>query len=692
MNRRRKWIVAAVVVTAAIVAAAASGWLPVGRALPPGPFRIGYVHDPPYMFTAPDGKARGLSVDVLREAGRRAGIAFEWVRVDPALNADTALGSGEVALWPGLTILPHRRPAIFFTEPWLRTDVYVVVYGDGGRPDASFAGTMGITPLPVMEHFAATVSPRANLVRLPDGAALLEALCAGKLDAAFVSANDLVEATAPHGTCKGADVRPHTLANSTLELAVASRPSSKDVALALRSQIDGMASDGTIKTIVFPYSFYAATEILAVYENLQNRAQRRLFTYGIVGLSAALIGALALSTALYRAQRAARRSLEERDALEVKLRSGQRLEAVGQLAGGVAHDFNNLITVILGNCEMARTHTTGPAVKEALSEIHSAGERAADLVRQLLAFSRRQVVVPRVLSLHDELRQVQPMLRRLVPEHIGIRLELGAGQDHVCMDPGQLSQVLLNVTVNARDAMPDGGTLTFSTGTLGPGGDGAGMVRLGIEDSGTGMPPEVQARAFEPFFSTKSPGKGTGLGLSTAYGIVAQAGGSMEIRSEVDRGTLVEILLPLATGPVEPGASLPPPSRPRVQGTILVVEDQDDVRRLVRQVLGKAGYEVVEAHDGVEGLEVLRSQASSIGLVLTDLVMPRMSGTAMHDAARASGLGTPFVFVSGYSEEQLAVDTRADIPLLQKPFTPAALLEAIETAWNSRTPDPDSRT
>jgi signal transduction histidine kinase/CheY-like chemotaxis protein len=683
-RRWRRTIGAAL--AAVVVAAGAWWWADAARTVSPGPYRIGYVHDPPYMFTGPDGVPRGLSVEVAREAARRAGLRLEWLRVDPASNADTALLDGTVDLWPALTVLPHREKTFFFTDPWLRTDVYMVVRGDGPAPDDDYTGTIGLPPLPVIEHLLATYAPRAPKVYMKDGPALARALCRGELSAALLPAGDFAYATmVPEWGCQAQGLRPHNMPNSTLNIAVASRPQFRDAALALRTQIDAMASDGSIQTIVLPYSFYAASEIFAVYENLQNRDRARLYRYGIAGLALALAGTIALSVALIRAQRSARRSVEARAALEAKMRTSQHLEAVGQLAGGVAHDFNNLITVIVGNCELAQVQAGDvPAIEEPLSEIRKASDRAAGLVRQLLAFSRRQVTTPTVLGLNDELQQTLPMLRRVLREHVVIELDLQARHDRVLMDRGQLSQIVLNLTVNARDAMPEGGMLRVATQNRRSSTGGPASICLSVSDTGIGMTPEVQSRAFEPFFSTKAPGQGTGLGLATVYGIVTQAGGSIDLRSRFGEGTTVEITLPVAQGEIEPARPVEPAAgQERTKAVILVVEDQADVRKLVVQALTAAGHTVLEADNGASGLECLEAHHESVDLVVSDVVMPALSGVAMMQAAAAVGIRVPALFMSGYAEDETAAREVAG-RLLRKPFTRDALLEAAETALRER--------
>ena len=283
------------------------------------------------------------------------------------------------------------------------------------------------------------------------------------------------------------------------------------------------------------------------YQLLQARSRARWLAIGAVVLAVFLLATLALLAALYRANRAVRRTYEEKAALEDKLHAAERLELVGQLAGGVAHDFNNLVTVIVGYSDLARESANdNPALSESLDEIRRAGDRATELVQQLLTVSGRQAVEPRVIALHDALTDMQPMLRRVLREEITLGLRLDASPDRVRMDPGQLSRVLLNLTLNAADAMPEGGHITIGTATdPADSPAGTGTVRLWFEDSGAGMQPEIAARAFEPFFTTKAPGRGTGLGLASVQGIITQAGGEVELRSVAGGGTRFDIRLPL---------------------------------------------------------------------------------------------------------------------------------------------------
>ncbi len=371
-----------------------------------------------------------------------------------------------------------------------------------------------------------------------------------------------------------------------------------------------------------------------------------------------------------------------------QLRQAQKMEAVGRLAGGIAHDFNNLLTAIIGYSDLVlqRMASTDPLVGR-VEEIRRAGERAANLTRRLLAFSRKQVLAPSVLDLDGVFRDIAPILSRLIGEDIELRLAIGpAGQ--VKADPTQMEQVVLNLVVNARDAMPQGGTLSIATGTTVLGerqaaehGVSAGPYAMfSISDTGVGMDGETRARLFEPFFTTKSPGHGTGLGLSTVYGIVRQSGGFVSVDSRVGVGTRFSVHFPR----VEPSAD----EIESVSGlidlatgseTVLVVEDEEAVRRLTRAILERLGYSVIEATDGEEALAVWTGRASDIDLVITDVVMPRLDGPSF--VARASAIQpvNRLIYLSGYARDATAMrqDLDPSAPLLQKPFTSGALARAV---------------
>ncbi len=378
---------------------------------------------------------------------------------------------------------------------------------------------------------------------------------------------------------------------------------------------------------------------------------------------------------------------EELRASTDQLRHAQKMEAVGRLAGGIAHDFNNLLTAILGFADLVLTHLTpGDPMADRVGEIRRAGERAAGLTRQLLAFSRRQVMATQVVALDGVIRQMEPMIRRLIGERIDLRVIEGGG--NIRADASQIEQVLLNLVVNACDAMPGGGSLTLDTSCAeldeaaardvgAP--HGGPYVVLRIADTGTGMDDATRLRLFEPFFTTKPEGKGTGLGLSTVYGIVQQSDGCITVASEPGEGTTFRVFLPRVED-VPGDDAYPSAPMPSVAGTetVLVVEDEESVRRLVRSILERHGYRVIEAADGGEGLQRFEENEAEVALLLTDVVMPRMDGPALAGLALARQPGLRVIYLSGYSEDAvLAESAPGRAVFLEKPFTSARLMRAV---------------
>jgi two-component system, cell cycle sensor histidine kinase and response regulator CckA len=386
-----------------------------------------------------------------------------------------------------------------------------------------------------------------------------------------------------------------------------------------------------------------------------------------------------------------KRAEEQLQLSQEQVRQAQKMEAVGRLAGGIAHDFNNLLTAILSYSELALTDLRPEdPIREDIQQIREAGGRAAELTKQLLAFSRRQLLQFSTLSLNDVVIQAEPMLQPLMGDDVEIRLALSPTLGHTRADAGQLEQVLLNLAVNARDAMPSGGALTLTTaavevdadaparwGHLVPG----SYVTLAVQDTGTGMSPEVQERIFEPFFTTKGLGQGTGLGLSTVHGIVNQSGGHIIVASETGGGSTFTIFLP-ASAPAPEPARAESPAAPAVQGaseTVLLVEDEDLVRQLAREILLRNGYRVLEAADGAEALRVVTQYEGEIDLMVTDVVMPRMSGNELVGHARPLRPAMRVLYVSGYSEEAIARHGKLTegVELLPKPYTPSVLTAKI---------------
>jgi signal transduction histidine kinase/DNA-binding response OmpR family regulator len=389
--------------------------------------------------------------------------------------------------------------------------------------------------------------------------------------------------------------------------------------------------------------------------------------------------------------------LSARRQLEEQLRQAQKMEAVGQLAGGVAHDFNNLLTVILSFTAFASEELgpTHPATAD-LAEILKAGERARALTSQLLAFSRKTPVSPRVLNLNDIVRSAERMLRRVLTENIDVVTSFDPGLGNARLDGAALEQVLMNLTVNARDAMPRGGTLTFETqnveleeaqtdahdARIPPG----NYVTISISDSGVGMDAATQARIFEPFFTTKDTGRGTGLGLSTCYGIVKQAGGFFGLYSEVGHGTTFRIYLPRVLGPTESFELEPDPVDLRGNEVILMVEDDDQVRLAGARTLSQLGYTVFATADGAEALARFGGAGPQVNLLLTDVIMPNLSGKDLVSRIRQMDPTIRVLYISGYAPAAFVHRGMFDegTPILQKPFTPSSLARKVRQVLSGR--------
>jgi two-component system, cell cycle sensor histidine kinase and response regulator CckA len=387
------------------------------------------------------------------------------------------------------------------------------------------------------------------------------------------------------------------------------------------------------------------------------------------------------------------RDTTERRRLEEQFRQAQKMEAVGRLAGGIAHDFNNLLTAILGYSDMLATDLRpGDPLHDGLLEIKNAGERAAALTRQLLSFSRRQVLQPRVVDLNALVADMDKMLCRVIGEDIDLVSVLDPAVGRVRADPGQLEQVIMNLAVNARDAMPGGGKLTLATATVfldaevRPG----RYVLLDVSDTGCGMDAGTQARIFEPFFTTKDVGKGTGLGLATVYGIVKQSEGHIAVSSKPGRGTTIKVYLPevsdLAVPAPVPGAAAP---FLRGQETVLLVEDEAALRLLMLSMLRQSGYMVLQARDGTEALRLSDHHHEPIHLLVSDVLMPRMTGPALAEALAERRPALKVLYVSGYTDHAILPHDllRPGVAFLQKPFTLDALArkmrEVLETPASS---------
>ncbi len=380
--------------------------------------------------------------------------------------------------------------------------------------------------------------------------------------------------------------------------------------------------------------------------------------------------------------------ITEHKRAELSLRQSQKMEALGRLAGGIAHDFNNLLMVVIGHAQRVMQQLAGHPCRQEIELIAQAGFRAAALTKKLLTFSRRDVLEQRELSPNALIREMEDILRRLIGEQIQTVIVLHPDAGHVLGDQVQIEQVLLNLAINARDAMPEGGILTIETGNVElddsyvrahPGAAAGPYVKIVVEDSGCGIDAETLPHIFEPFFSTKAPGKGTGLGLATVYGIVKQSRGYIDVSSRPNHGTRFTVMLPRVTKQGTEVESTPvSKSQPVSRASILLVEDDEGIRRLMAAILRDQGYEVLAAADGVEALQMLQLRKSGCDLLITDVILPRMKVAVLVEGARAMVPQLKVMFISGYSADMLhsqGLDAMA--AYLQKPFLPQALIDKV---------------
>lgn len=388
-------------------------------------------------------------------------------------------------------------------------------------------------------------------------------------------------------------------------------------------------------------------------------------------------------------------NVTERRALEEQLRHAQKMEAIGRLAGGVAHDFNNLLMVIIGYTELLRENLPKDGDQRGYADaVWNAGKKATLLTSQLLAFSRKQVISPRVLDLNAVLQEVDRMLPRLIGEDVQLSIVQGANLATVKADPGQMEQVIMNLCVNARDAMPRGGKLTIETDTvkidtdtarrIGASSPGT-FVMLSVTDNGAGMDAQTQSRIFEPFFTTKEKGKGTGLGLATVYGIVKQSGGYITVESELGRGSRFDVYLPAIERSADSKTPIVATELPsRGSETVLLVEDEDAVRSLVREVLRGRGYQVLEAQKSAEALEICNTHPGPIDLLVTDVVLPQISGRALAQQLNPARPEMKVLYISGYTDDKMLQHGIPGAAFLQKPFSSDVLARTVRNMLDSK--------
>ncbi len=645
---------------------------------------------PPQYSLDENGAPVGFAVDVMNEVAARAGLEVRYRVLESFPRTYSALAHGDVDLIPECGIVPERRAQLAFTSP---IDTFVLrIFVRSGTTGIDKLDDLAGHRVAVVETNVAVsllkARPKIKLRVFSNVHAAMFDLLAGNVDA-LVFPQPIIEKLARD---IGVQDRIRATGPPLLEVkrGIAVRAGDSELLSKLEPAVRSFVGSPAYKRLYVKW-YGQPTPFWTV--------PRVLWTMG------ALLVVVMISMGVWRyatvvsLNRRLVATIEEREhtsiALrerEAELRQAQKMEAVGRLAGGVAHDFNNLLTAITGYSELLFSQLPeGSQLREDVDEIRKASERAGNLTRQLLAFSRKQVLQPRVIDLGEIVANVEKMLRRLIGADIELTTHFGADPARVKADPGQIEQVIMNLAVNARDAMPEGGTLGIDVGSVEITSDDARdtlepgkYVLLEVYDTGEGMDEATRQRIFEPFFTTKPADKGTGLGLATVYGIVAQSGGHVEVESSPGKGTRFLIYLPRWEGD-QVEARIPPsePSRAAEHATILLAEDETAVRQLAARMLRERGYDVLEAPTGSEALELAKRRGiEHIDLLLTDVIMPRMSGAELTRELRALKPDLGVLFVSGYPHgqpmESLINETGGGF--IGKPFTADELERAVRSA------------
>jgi signal transduction histidine kinase len=644
-------------------------------------YRIGWMISPPFQVRGAAGQAAGISVDLVDLAAQRLGIRLEWVFWGS--SSESALVSKTVDLWPLITITPERLKRLHISEPYLRHEHCLLVREDSlnKKPADLATARIGVANPSIDVRNLRTVLPDAIPVADPAMEAVIGSVCRGATDAAFMDRFTAITALLRPTGCDGHSLRWIPVPQVKSELGVGSTFEAKAVADLLRDEIGVLAREGRVAEVFGSWGYMSSQDLAAVDSLIQ--ARRRQTYWIVVALTFAVLFAIACSQTI-RFMRARNRARDAEQALresQERYLQAQKLEGIGRLAGGVAHDFNNLLTVINGYSDLLLHQLPEDDARRApAEEIHKAGERAAELTRQLLAFGRKQIGRPRPINLNAVIEESDKMLRRLVGEDIQMVTRLHPGLGLVMADPGHIHQVLMNLAVNARDAMPSGGTLTIETAAerlerwpkVPDAKTRSGLsVRLTVSDTGNGMSDATLKNIFEPFFTTKG-NYGTGLGLATVYGIVQQSGGCIDVSSAPGQGSSFRIYLPCVEGTVEPvGPASTAPARLDRFATVLVVEDQEEVRRFAVQALAECGCHVLSAADGAEAIALAAGHSGRIDILLTDVVLPGMNGREVADRIVQAWPEIKVIYTSGYTQDLIANRgvLHSDVIYLPKPYT-----------------------
>jgi signal transduction histidine kinase len=652
-------------------------------------YTIGWMISPPFQVRGANGQAAGLSVDLVSEAARRRGIALKWIFWPE--SSESALKAKAVDLWPLITITPERLKSFHITEPYLQHDHCLLVRDDSPYrkiEDLSTA-TIAIVNAAIDIPHLHGVLPGAKPLVHSAIADMLADTCRGASNAAFMDKYTAISALLEMHDCGGHTLRWVGVSQVRSRLGVGSIFEAQAAAEALREEIGAMAREGRMAAIFGQWGFMSGGDLESVEALLDARRRETLLIIATVLFAALFALACWETVRLIRESKRIRLAEAEVRASRERAMQAQNLESIGRLAGGVAHDFNNLLTVINGYCEvvLGKLEQSDP-LRAPVNEIRKAGQRAASLTQQLLAFGRKQVSRPQPVNLNFLVQDSEKMFRRLLGEDVELSVDLSSDLGLIFADPTQLHQVLMNLVVNARDAMPHGGTLRIATDPaevdaqlaaghpeipLGP------AVRLVVSDTGCGMDEHTREHIFEPFFTTKGLAQGTGLGLATVYGIVKQSHGWISVRSEPGMGSTFEIYLPRIDGAEAPDPAQPPGGPRPGWETILVVEDQKEVRAFAVSALTTHGYRVLDAADGAAALALAERHNGPIHLLLTDVVLPGINGLELADRIRTSWPKTAVLYTSGYTADVIVQRgvLQSDVSYIPKPYTAAEIAAKV---------------
>ncbi len=671
--RKSKW---AIVLAGLLVAGAA-----IGRFYLRAPdfghriYRIGWFVSPPFAVRDANGDATGIAIDLVNQAARRRGIALQWIFWNH--SSESALVSKSVDLWPLITVTPGRLKVLHISKPYLQNEHCLLVRDDTPYTKVEELATakIGMANVSIdsvnLRRVLPSASPAPRL-KIED---VIEDVCRRNSDAAFMDRFTAIAALLQQTGCGGHKLRWIPVPQVRSDLGVGSTFEFHAVADAIRQEIGVLAEEGKLARIFEQWGYMSGEDVASV-ESLLN-ARR----WEIRLISVTLVFALMLVLACWQTLRLTRersRTRQTEKALhesQERYMQAQKLEGIGRLAGGVAHDFNNLLTVINGYSDLVYHQLPEPDPKRSqVDEIRKAGARAAELTQQLLAFGRKQVGRPRPLNLNSVVEESEKMLRRLLCEDVQLITRLDPSLGLVTADPGHVHQVLMNLAVNARDAMPDGGTLVVETANEPP------DTRQASARSESRLGPAV--RLSVPFFTTKG-NKGTGMGLATVYGIIKQNQGWIDVSSDPGKGSMFRIYLPRLEGTDE-RAPAAPSVAVQLNGseTVLVVEDQEEVRSFVVKALAGRGYRVLHAAEGRQALTLAERHSGAIDVLLTDVVLPGMNGRELADRFRIARPNTKVIYTSGYTQDLIAHRgvLHDDISYIPKPYTADQIAAKVREA------------